>query len=490
MFRSLLKQAAVYGLSSIVGRLLNYLLVPIHSRVFLPHEFGVITELYAYVAFISVILVMGTESGFFRFANLKDYKSVYSISFYIPLFFSLFFGFLALLNLSEISSFFGYSDHPEYLIMLILILSLDSITAMPFAKLRHENKPMKFAFIRLLVIAITIIFNLFFLLVLPKINLFGWSYSKEFGVGYIILANLIGSAVGTILLFRTAISDLIIRNIDKSIVFPILKFSWPLMIAGLAGMINETLGRALLKHLLVDPKNGTDNYVLSQLGIYGANFKIAVLMSLFVQTFRYAAEPFFFSIEKNVDAKLVYASLLKFFSIFGIFVFLGIMAYMDIIKYFIDSSYWSGLSVVPILLLAYLFYGITYTLSVWYKLANKTNYGLYIAVFGAVITIIGNIIFIPKYGYLASAWTTFISYLATAIISYFLGQKFYYIPYQILRILVYLGIGLTIFAVFIYVEPANLFIRYSFYSLVLVLFAVFIYVLEKKDFKKFFAKTV
>jgi len=490
MFRGLLKQAAVYGLSSIVGRLLNYLLVPIHSRIFMPHEFGVLTELYAYVGFISILLVMGTESGFFRFANIKHYKSVYSISFYIPLVFSILFGGLALLNLDYLCNFLGYSNHPEYVVMFILVLMLDAITAIPFAKLRQENKPQKFAFIRLLVIGVTILLNLFFLLLLPRIIFFGLTYSAEFGVGYIILANLIGSVIGAILLFRTAISDLIIRNIDKTIILPILKFSWPLMVAGLAGMINETLGRALLKHLLVDPGNGTVNYVMSQLGIYGANFKIAVLMSLFVQTFRYAAEPFFFSIEKNVDAKLVYASLLKFFTVFGIFVFLGIMTYIDIFKYIIDESYWEGLAVVPILLIAYLFYGITYTLSVWYKLSNQTNYGLYISVFGAVITVIGNVFFIPEYSYMASAWTALISYFATAVISYVLGQKFYNIPYQLNRILMYFGVGLTIFTLIIYVQPANLFIRYSFYSLVLVLFAVLFYVLEKKDFKKFFAKTV
>jgi O-antigen/teichoic acid export membrane protein len=456
--KKLINQTAVYGLSSIVGRFLNYILVPFITRAFLPKEYGVVTELYAYVGFLIVFLTYGMETGFFRFANKTgNPKLVFSTS-VIPLFItSTVFFILMYVFAQPVANIIRYPEHREYIIIFAGIIAIDAFISLPFAKLRHENKALKFAVFKLIGIFLNIGIQLFFVVICKEnkdsfigeltIPSLKHLYKPEIGVGYIFIANLAASMF-TLILF---IPDLlrIKLNFSKKLLKQILLYSLPLLIAGLAGNINETLDRILLKYFIVVPQgvSNSGEYVMTQLGIYGAVYKLSILMTLFTQAFRYAAEPFFFSQEKELGAKQVYANVMKYFIVFGLLIFLSVVLYIDFIKFFIDSKYWEGLYVVPILLAANLFLGIIYNLSFWYKLTDKTKYGAYIAGLGALITVLLNIFLIPVLGYLASAWATFSCYFAMMVLSYFLGRKYYKINYPLKDIFIYVFVFIIILIV-------------------------------------------
>lgn len=474
--KQLAGQTAVYGLSSIIGRLLNYLLVPLYTNIFSTGEYGVVTELYAYLSFLIIVLTYGMETGFFRFwESEKGNLKVYSTSL-ISLFVSSFvFIVLVIVFSKPIASVLEYNNHSEYVIWLGIIIGFDALTAIPFAYLRQQNKALKFALIKLINIIIFIGLNLFFLLLCPLlikngIKIPNWIYSSEVGVGYIFISNMFASVITLILLIPTM---KIKFSFDAVIWKKMLLYSLPLLIAGLAGMVNETFDRAMLKRLLTDTSTA-----MEQLGIYGANYKVSILMTLFIQTFRYAAEPFFFSQAKEKNAKELYAQVMKYFIIFGLIIFLGVLLYLDIIKYFIGENFRSGLKVVPILLLANLFLGIFFNLSIWYKLTNKTSWGALLAIFGAVITISFNLWLIPIMGYMGAAWATLICYFAMMVASFLLGNMFYKVKYPLLRIGIYFLAAFAIYAVSLIVKIDSSSISLLFNSFLFVLYIVFVLYME------------
>lgn len=449
--KRLARETVVYGLSSIVGRLLNYFLVPLYTRIFLPNEYGIVTELYAYASFLMVFLTFGMETTFFRFSESRFEKNkLYSTSLIPVLGLNLAFIVLGILTSSFVADRLHYGRHSEYLIYFVIIVGLDAATAIPFARLRQQHRSLKFAALKLINIGINITLNLFFLLLCPYLLNHGFYgiraiYNPSFGVGYVFLSNMISSLAGVLLLFGDIFKFRV--EFDKELFKEMIIYALPLLLAGLAGMVNETLDRILLRYLLVVPAGITNanEYIMAQIGIYGANYKVSILMTLFIQTFRYAAEPFFFSHAKESDSRQLYEKVMTYFILFGLVIFLGIMLYIDIVKHFIGVKYYPGIGIVPILLLANLFLGVIFNLSIWYKLNNKTRYGAYITIFGAVVTITANCILIPLMGYAGAAWATFICYLFMMMLSYFWGQKHFYIEYDLWKISGYFLLAILIY---------------------------------------------
>ena len=483
--KKLAGQTAVYGLSSILGRFLNYLLVPLYTNLFLTSEYGIVTDLYAYAGFLFVLLTFGTETSFFRYSEKYNKADTVFTAALSPIFIiALIFLFSVIYFAQPVATFLKYPDHKEYVIWFALIISLDVLSVIPFAKLRRENKALKFAFFKFINIGLNIGFNLFFLLLCPYLlkhnpdSFVNTFYSENIRIGYIFISNLIASAV-TLLLFIPDFFKIRYR-FSKKVTKQLLIYGFPLLFAGLAGMINEVIDRILLKYLIVVPDfvTNTNEYIFSQIGIYGANYKLSILITLFIQAFRYAAEPFFFSHQKEKNAKEIYARVMNYFIIFGLTIFLGIMLYIDIAKYFINKNYWEGLKIVPVLLFANLFLGIVYNLSVWYKLTDKTKFGAYIAGTGAFVTILLNYILIPKIGYLGSAWATFFCYFTMMIVSYFWGQKHFKINYHLNKIFLYTLIAVGLFFISQFLNLSGP-LKYAVNSVLFFSFVVFAIYKEK-----------
>ena len=475
--KKLLGQTAIYGLSSIVGRLLNYLLVPLYTRYFTTSEYGDVTLLYAYAAFLLIILSYGIETAFFRFSQREPNKRVvYSTALISLLVSSSLFVALIYFNANTIAQALSFGDHPEYVQYFAFIIGLDTLSSISFAKLREHNQATRFALIRLLNIFINIGLNLFFIIYcpfaiknnLPTAEFIQSIYSPNIGIGYIFIANLVSSVV-TILMLLPEMTNSLWR-FDKALWRKMMIYALPLMVAGLAGITNETIDRILLQYLL------PADISASEIGLYSAFYKLSIIMTLFVQTFRFTAEPFFFSQERERNAKQVYAQVMKYFSIVTGFIFLSVMIYYDLVKQFIGTSFHDerGATIVPILLLANLFLGLYYNLSVWYKLTEKTSYGAYMSLFGAAITIVLNFALIPHFGFVGSAWATLFCYFLMAVCSYFLGKKYYPIPYPLSRIALYFGLMLGF-----YFLSLNYTFGMAINSLYLILYIAIVYVLEK-----------
>jgi O-antigen/teichoic acid export membrane protein len=476
-------QTAIYGVSTIAGRLLNYLLVPIYTNYFLTHEFGVISDMYAYVAILIVILTHGMETGFFRYSQQDPGKSntIFSTSIVSVALLAITFVFATILFRFDIAALLKYPENPEYVLWLGIVIGLDALMAIPYARLRAENRPMMFAFIKLTGIGVNILLVIFFIVAAPWmmensnpaiVNLVSGIYSPDMGIGYVFIANLAASSitflmlVPVILRHRISFSAVIWKNM--------IVYTLPLMLAGLAGIINETLDKILLKYLL------PEETALSQLGIYSAAYKISVLMSLFIQAFRFAAEPFFFAEYKNENAQLLYARVMKVFVVTCLFIFLGIMLYMDIIQYFIGRDFREGLGIVPILLIAHIFLGIYFNLSIWYKLTGQTHFGAWIAVIGALITIIVNVLLIPVIGYYASAWAHLICYLIMTFISWLWGQKYYPVPYDIGRIFLFIFTALAIYFLHGLIPEITRVVNWIISALLLLVFALTVLASDKE----------
>lgn len=486
--RQLAGQTAIYGLSSVVARFLNYLLVPLQTNVMVTSSYGIVSEMYAYVSFLIIILTYGMETGFFRFAESNhDYKKVFGTSVISLFSTSALFVIFVIIFAQPIADILNYHDYKNYVIWFGIIIGCDAFASIPFAKLRQQNKAGRFVLIKTISILINIFFNIFFLWFCPKVihsdpdSILTHIYSSDNLVGYVFISNLIGSVLTLILL----IPDIFDFKLyfDKIIWKKMLIYSLPLLIGGLAGIINETMDRIFIKNLLT----GSYKYIMGQVGIYSANYKIAILMTLFIQMFRFAAEPFFFAQNKETDSKQLYADVMKYFVIFCLIIFLGVMMYIDIIKYFIGKDYWSGLKIVPIVLLANLFLGIFFNLSIWYKLNNKTKYGAYLSIFGAIITIIFNIWLIPLKGsfggIMGAAWATFFCYFSMMIMSYFLGQKYFPVKYNLKRIFGYFLFALTLFFISIKSKTDNLIVDLIINTF---LFLIFIFtIIYKEKFYKF-----
>lgn len=492
--KKLAGQTAIYGLPSILGRFLNYLLFPLYTSIFVPAEYGVVNDVYALVAFIAVILPWGMETAYFRFTNKKEYTpdEIFKTSLFFVTLSSVAFILATIFFTSDLAVAVRYADHPEYVIWMGFTLGFDALSVIPMAQLRTQQKAFKFAAINFTSIGVNIVLNLFFVWYCITVYRNGGNFitdavfNPQIGVGYIFIANL-AQAVVKFVLISPAYKNFSFR-INFSLIKELLKYASPLVIAGFAGIINETLDRRLIR-IILEPQMGTTN-ALAQVGIYGAVYKLAVLITLFTQAFRYAAEPFFFAQDYEGNDRKVYADVMKWYTIVVTTIFLIVMLYLDLFKVLIrNSDYWEGLSIVPILLFANIFLGWIYNLSVWYKLTHRTIYGAGLAVLGALITIGMNIYLIPILGYAGAAWTTFAAYGIMALVSYILGNHFFPIPYNLYKILGYSVFAFGLWYISTAMDFDSSIFKYSIHSFLLICFIGFTILLEWKDIKKVVLKS-
>ncbi|AMM51072.1 polysaccharide biosynthesis protein [Rufibacter sp. DG15C] len=486
--KKLLGQTAAYGLSSIVGRALNYLLVPLYTGIFLREEYAVVTKLYAIVAFLNIVYTYGMETAFFRYANKPgtDRIELYQKVQTMVLTTSLTFTALLLIFNTSIAGSLGYPEHPEYIVWLAITIAVDAITAIPFARLRLENKAARFAIIRLTNIFLVIGGNLFFLLFcrhvyegkyLPELRpMVEAIYNPDLGVGYIFLVNMVANLLFIPMLwpqfkdfkFKLALTEM----------QPMLVYAFPILIMGLAGATNEMLSRIMLDEWL--PAGfypGTTNE--QALGVFGANYKLAIMMSLMIQAFRYSAEPFFFSQAEDKNSPATFAVVMRWFVIICALAYLGISANIDIFQYFLGKEFRTGLEIVPVLLLAYLFNGVYYNLTVWFKLTDKTYYGTYITIFGAIVTVVANFLLIPVLGYMGSAIAAFLCYFLMAVVCYVIGQKYFPVPYPLKAIFGYLLLATGLIWLAQAWELDNFWVRQVYHLALCAVFVAVVWVVEK-----------
>ncbi|MDR3245972.1 MAG: oligosaccharide flippase family protein [Prevotellaceae bacterium] len=480
VFKQLAKDTSIYGLSSILARTLNFLLVPVYTRVLSEGDYGLYTEIFAYIAFIQVVLIFGMETGFFRFASADGYDSekVFStISGFLLIVSTVFFASCFLFS-GEIASKMNY--YPMAVVYAAGILAIDAFTSVFFARLRHERKAVKFAIYRSVKIFSEIFFNLLFLYLLPKyFATHPQSALLKFftpGASYVyILAAVFCSAIVSIILFLPNI----LRTkytMSPAYLKVILIYSLPLMLAGLQGTLNDFIDRFLFRHLA--PGSTWDE----QLGIFGAIVKLAVPMSLFMQMFRYAAEPYFFSEASKSDIKPTYARVTKYFTIFCVAIFLAINFYSGILQYILGKNFREGMIILPVMLFAYMLSGINQNVSMWYKLASKTKIAIVITFAGLLTAIVVNVLFMPRYSYMAAAWGHVASYSVMIIISWQLSKRYYKIPYQWTTIIFYIVLGIALFFVSKMIETPSALLNFVFNTVLLAMFALF--VLKKENLRR------
>lgn len=446
--KSLAKETAIYGLSSIVGRFLNYLLVPLYTAKLSAASggYGVITNVYALTALMLVLLTYGMETGFFRFANKQEESPtrVYSTILISVFSTSLLFFLLIVGNLDGVAGFLGYADHPEYIGMMAAVVALDAFQSIPFAWLRYKKKALKFAGLKLLFIIMNIGLNLLYFVALPALyeshpEWVAGFYNPGVGVGYAFGINLVCTASITVLFWPELTGFRYV--FDYRLWRRILAYSFPILILGLAGILNQTVDKIIFPFVY----DGTEQAARAQLGIYGAASKIAMIMAMLIQAFRYAYEPFVFGKSAEKDNRDTYAQAMKYFIIFSLMAFLAVMFYMDLLRYIIDSSYWEGLRVVPIVMVAEIFMGIYFNLSFWYKLTDQTHYGAWFSLTGCVVIVLLNVLLVPIYGYMACAWAGVAGYGVCMLLSYFIGQKKYPIRYDLRCIDRYASLAIVLY---------------------------------------------
>ncbi|KAA5417311.1 lipopolysaccharide biosynthesis protein [Bacteroides cellulosilyticus] len=458
--KSLAKETAIYGVSSIVGRFLNYLLVPVYT-IALPASsggYGVVTNIYAWVALILVLLTCGMETGFFRFANKgqDDPMRVYSTNLLSVSIGSLVFVALGLLFLEPIAGWLEYGEHPWYIGMMMIVVAMDAIQSIPFAYLRYKKRPIKFAALKLLFIFLNIALNLFYYVILEGND-----------VGYAFLFNLVCTSVVMVCMIPELRGFTYV--LDKELLKRMLRYSLPLVILGVAGILNQVADKIIFPFVYPDEAEAT-----IQLGIYGAASKIAMIMAMFTQAFRFAYEPFVFGKSKEKDSREMYAQAMKFFIIFTLLAFLAVMFYLDILRHVIGRDYWDGLRVVPIVMAAEIFMGIYFNLSFWYKLIDETRWGAYFSLTGCIILILMNIFLVPKYGYIACAWAGFTGYGVAMLLSYFVGQKKYPIQYDLKAIGMYVLLAAVLYVAAEYVSIDNIYLRMAYRTVLLLLFIAYV----------------
>ncbi len=441
MLKKLAGQTAVYGLSSIVGRFLNYLLVPIYTRVLDPTEYGASSWFYAIAAFVGVIYTYGMETAFFRFAQKEgvDKDKVFATSAISVALTSLIFSGLIIFFATPLAVWTKNEGRELYFIFFAIIFAADALTTIPFARLRQQNEPLRFAMLRLLSIGVNIGLNLLFYIAIPFLSTRGLLApldTEGVSIKWMFIANVLSSVV--ILPFFFNELKLLTLGLDKILWREMFIYAYPIIFMGLAGMINETIDRVMLKEMIPDQA-----YAEAQIGIYSANYKLSIIITLFIQAFRFGAEPFFFAKAKAEDSRIVYARVMQYFMLICATIFVAVLLYLDIFKGFIGEKYHEGLTVVPILLMANLCLGAYYNLSIWYKLTDKTKMGAIVSLIGAAITLILNWLWIPTMGYVGSAWATLICYFSMAAMSFGMGQKHYPVPYPTRRIASYLALALT-----------------------------------------------
>jgi O-antigen/teichoic acid export membrane protein len=490
--KRLAQQTAIYGIPSILGRILGYLLVPLYTRVFLPEAYGVVNVFYSFVSFLKVILTYGMETAFFRFnEHEQDKEKVYSTGMISLLVSSVVFLLFVSLFSGSIARWIEYPDHQNYVLWFAWILALDAISAIPFARLRAQNKAKRFATINMANICINIGLNLFFIILCPVIlahnsdsilaRAIHLVYRSDWGIEYIFISNLVASIVTLLLLLPQMIR--IKWKIDPEIWKRMFFYAFPLLFAGMAGIINETFDRIMLRYLLP----GSATMATYQVGIYAACYKISILMTIFIQAYRYAAEPFFFSKSRDKDAKVVYARIMDYFIIIVSLIFLVTMVYLDdfIMPILVGKKYWEGKIVIPVLMLANLFLGVYYNLSIWYKLTGRTSWGAWLSLIGALITLGLNFWWIPRSadhfirGYYGSAWATLICYGSMMVLSYLIGQKHFPVKYNLAKFFGYLGLSVFLYLISTLVELHSFFPGFAFHTALLLVFLGVIYLAEK-----------
>ena len=428
--KTIFKDTAIYGLSSIVGRFLNYLLVPLYTAKFSAASggYGIITNIYAYVALAMVLLTFGMETTYFRFTNKThtDSETVYSTTLISVGTVSLLFTVLVLLLLSPISQLMGYGEHPDYVGVMAVTVAIDAFLCIPFAHLRQQKKALKFAALKLLNIVMSILLNVFY---------FVWMNGND--VGYVFYINLFCTAMLAVCLI-TEYTGFRWR-LDSKLLRIMLSYSWPILVLGIAGILNQTADKMLFPYIY----QGAD--MREQLGIYGACSKIAMIMAMITQAFRFAYEPIVFAGVKDKDQHEMYTQAMKYFVIFTLLAFLLVVGYMDILKYIVrNQDYWVGLKVVPIVMAAEIMMGIYFNLSFWYKLIDKTIWGAVFSGIGCLVLLVVNIVFVPRYGYMACAWGGFAGYGVAMLASYFVGQKYYPLAYPLKEIGMYVVIAVVL----------------------------------------------
>ena len=430
--KGLAKDTAIYGLSSIIGKFLNYLLVPLYTYALArTADYGIVTNLYAWTALLLVILTYGLETGFFRFANREDYDAptVYKSAFTSVLCTSTLFALLVVLFQHPIASFLGYADHAEFITMMAITVAMDAFACIPFAYLRYKKQPLLFAALKLLFVVLNIAFNLVFLVLLKKNDVF-----------YVFLSNILATTIQTLCLLPFTLPRG--GRFDGKVLREMLRYSLPLLVLGVAGIMNQTLDRILFPYLY--PYEDAQ----AQLGIYGACFKVAMVMMMFTQAFRYAYEPFVFAKHKDRQSVEAYADAMKYYIIFSYLILLGVIVYLDIFRYIVSSAYWEGLKIVPVVLWTYVFQGIYFNLSFWYKLTDETKWGAYFSLIGLAITLVLQIVGVPLIGYWASCGSSLVCYFCIMLLSYFIGQKKAPIPYDLKRIGLYTMLTIGLLAVY------------------------------------------
>lgn len=475
--KSLAKETAIYGMSSIVGKFLNYLLVPLYTAKLSAASggYGVITNVYALTAFMLVLLTYGMETGFFRFANKQDENPmrVYSTILISVFTTSLLFFLLVYANLDSVSSFLGYADHPEYIGIMAAVVALDAFQSIPFSRLRYQKKALKFAGLKLLFIVMSIGLNLLYFIVFPALHESHpeWTslfYNPGVGVGYAFGINLVCTASITVLFWPELTGFRYV--FDYRLWKKIAAYSFPVLILGLAGILNQTADKIIFP--LVYP--GNEQAGLAQLGIYGGASKVAMVMAMLIQAFRYAYEPFVFGKSAEKDNRNTYAQAMKYFIIFALMAFLAVVFYMDLLRYIIAPDYWEGLRVVPIVMTAEIFMGIYFNLSFWYKLTDQTRYGAWFSIAGCSVIILINVLLIPVYGYMACAWAGVAGYGLCMLLSYFIGQKKYPIHYDLRCIGRYTSLAIILyFASLLVPAEWDIFLRLAINTLLMGLFVAY-----------------
>ncbi|WP_308991812.1 oligosaccharide flippase family protein [Mariniflexile litorale] len=468
VLKKFFKDTIIYGLATVLPRLMNFLLVPLHTGTLETTSYSDNTTFYVYAAFFNVLLTYGMETAFFRFFNKSEEKNtVFSTTFISLTVTTLLFLIVVLAFNQQLSVWLNISQ--KYFNLLLGLLVLDTLVVAPFAYLRATGRPIKFGAIKIANILIYVLLNYFFLWAIPKFNISVPYYDNSDLVQYIFIANFIASLVTFLLLlpyfFKTKL------EFSKRLFKQFLNYGWPIMVAGLAYVINENFDKWILPYLLGKDINGA----------YSGCYKIAMFMTIFVQAFRLGAEPFFFSHSKEINAKETYALIMKYFVIVGSFMLVFIISYLDIFKIILvkDESYWQAISIVPIVLLANLCLGIYFNLAIWYKLTDKTRYGMYLSIVGAVITVVLNIYLIENMGFIASAWATLAAYGVMMVLSYAIGQKHYMVPYDLKKILGYL-----VLAIILSIIALNTNANYYINTFLVFLFLGSVMMFEKRELKR------
>lgn len=477
--KKLAKDTAIYGVSSILGKFMNWMLTPIYTfYLATTADNGTVTNLYAWTSILLVVLTYGMETGYFRFANKQkeDAPKVYGNTLISVGVTSILFAVLCLYFSTPIANFLQYPTHPEYISMLGVVVALDAFSSIPFAYLRFVNRPIKFATLKFVYILLNIFFNLFFLIACPWLmkvapSFVNWFFDPNYGVGYVLVSNFIATIIQTLILMRYVFDAEF--TLDIKLLKSILRYSFPLLILGIAGIANQNLDKIVFPYLRPGDQGK------AELGIYGATSKLSMVMMMFTQAFRYAYEPFIFSQSKDKNSLTVYADAMKFFIIFSLVIFLGMVFYIDLFKYVFQKNFWVGFDILPLILMSFVFQGIYFNLSLWYKLTDRTIFGAWFSILGTVIIVMGNVLLVPTFSYVGAAWAAFTCYFVIMIVSYYFGQKYMPVKYDLKSIGLYVFVALALFAASFLVQTKYPVVNLAYKTL---LFTIYITLMIKRDF--------